>query len=290
MILKPQDILVLLKLVVIQGKPWSYNQLALDLGMSPAEVHAGVKRLLMAQLGANKDGKLTPDIQALSEFLTSRLRYVFVPERGELTRGMPTRYSALPLREMIAAPDEPIPVWPDPEGEARGVSFSPLYKSVPKAARADPALYELLTLVDAIRGGSPPESKLALQLLQDRLGSSPGAKTDTGRPDADLVIGNQLAISRSELETLARQFHIRQLGLFGSAARGELRTDSDIDLLVEFEPGQAPSLWDASRIQESFSRLFGGRPVDIVSPEVLRNPYRRKSIEKDLKVLFNEAA
>ncbi len=290
MVLKPQDILVLLKLVVIQGKPWSYNQLALDLGMSPAEVHAGVKRLLAAQLGISKDGKLTPNIQELREFLASGLRYVFVPERGEPTRGMPTRYAALPLREILAAPDEPIPVWPDAEGEARGVSFSPLYKSAPRAARADPALYELLVLIDAIRGGDAPEREVALRLLRDRLGCRTGAETESGRPDADLVIGNQLAISRTELEALARQYHIKHLALFGSAARGELRTDSDIDLLVEFEPGQAPSLWDTSQIQESFSRLFGGRPVDIVSPEVLRNPYRRRSIEKDLKVLFDKAA
>jgi uncharacterized protein len=54
---------------------------------------------------------------------------------------------------------------------------------------------------------------------------------------------------------------------------------------VEFEPGQAPSLWTAQEVEMDLSRLFGGRPVDMVSPEILRNPYRRKQIEKDLKVL-----
>ena len=46
-------------------------------------------------------------------------------------------------------PDEPPPVWPDPEGQVRGYEFSPLYSSVPHACKADPKLYELLALVEA---------------------------------------------------------------------------------------------------------------------------------------------
>ena len=45
MVLKPQDVLVLLKLVALQEKDWSYNRLAIELGMSPAEVHASAKRV-----------------------------------------------------------------------------------------------------------------------------------------------------------------------------------------------------------------------------------------------------
>ena len=105
-----------------------------------------------------------------------------------------------------------------------------------------------------------------------------------------LVIGNDLTVSQKALRSLIKRFHIKKLALFGSAARGELHPGSDIDLLVEFEPGNAPSLWSARELQDEFSRLFGGRPVDIVPPEVLRNPYRRKTIERDLKVLFDEAA
>lgn len=104
-----------------------------------------------------------------------------------------------------------------------------------------------------------------------------------------IPIGSDLDVPRDQLQALARRFHIRRAAVFGSAARGELRPDSDIDLLVEFEPGQAPSLWAAQELQDDFSRLFGGRPVDIVPPEVLRNPYRRKTIEPDLKVLYEAA-
>ena len=67
---------------------------------------------------------------------------------------------------------------------------------------------------------------------------------------------------------------------------GELKPDSDVDLMIEFEPDRAPSLWDSPGLNEEFSALFGNRGVDIVPPEVLRNPYRRKTIQRDLKVLY----
>jgi predicted nucleotidyltransferase len=59
-----------------------------------------------------------------------------------------------------------------------------------------------------------------------------------------------------------------------------------VDLMVEFEPDQAPSLWEFPEMQKAFSALFGGRRVDLVPPQVLDNPYRRKSILPDLKVLY----
>lgn len=65
-----------------------------------------------------------------------------------------------------------VSVWPCPEGKVRGESFSPLYRSVPVAARNDPHLYEVLALVDAIRGGRNRERKMALELLHQTIGST----------------------------------------------------------------------------------------------------------------------
>src|SRR3972149_1878482 len=84
-------------------------------------------------------------------------------------RGIPTGSPAPPLVDMIAQPDEPPPVWPDPEGKVRGYEFSPLFKSVPKAAARDKRLYELLVLVDAIRGGRARERDIAVKELRARL-------------------------------------------------------------------------------------------------------------------------
>ncbi len=92
------------------------------------------------------------------------------------------------------------------------------------------------------------------------------------------------AIPRARLAALCRKYHVRRLGMFGSAARGELTPESDVDLLIEFEPGKAPSLWAETEMREAFGALFGRR-VDLVPPQALENPYRRKSILRDLRVL-----
>jgi len=163
--LKPQDIVFLLKLVAIGKIPWSFNRLALDLEMSPSEVHAASKRALQARLAIKEGDAIGPNIRNLGEFLEHGIQYVFVPDRGELNRGMPTAYAAAPLDATFGAYEFP-PVWPDPEGEVRGESFSPLYKSVPKAAKKDLILYKLLALVDAIRGGGAREREMAKKELR----------------------------------------------------------------------------------------------------------------------------
>ena len=290
MLLKPQDVLVVLKLLAMGQKLWSYAGLAAELGMSPSQLHAAIKRTVTARLAMQEGERIVADVPNLTEFLLHGLQYVLVPEWGGVARGMPTSFAAAPLQGATAAPPDPVPVWPDPQGEVRGVAFTPLYKSVPRAARADPKLYELLALVDAIRGGREHEREVARRMLEERLLQGGDTKeTDVETADS-IPIGAQLSVPRADLESLAKRFHIRRLAVFGSAARGELRADSDVDLMVEFEAEKAPSLWSATELHDALSRLFGGRPVDIVPPDVLRNPYRRKTIERDLKVLIDEAA
>jgi hypothetical protein len=170
MALKPQDIVVALKLVVLREQKWTYVQLAYELGMSQAEVHAGIKRLFAAGL-VMKDSlaQVRPVNQALEEFLVHGIKYAFPPVRSGITRGMVTSSSAPPLdKEFVQSEDLP-PVWPDPEGPIRGQEFSPLYRSVPKAAQIDRQLYELLVLVDAIRGGRARERDIAIRELRKRL-------------------------------------------------------------------------------------------------------------------------
>lgn len=166
LVLKPQDAVVLLKLVVT-GERWTYPSLAESLGMSASEVHAAVARA--KQSGLYDEHRRMPNNKALAEFIVHGLRYVFPAERGPLTRGLPTAHAAPPLNGKIHSDEGPPPVWPDPEGTVRGEELRPLYRSVPTAARRDPALYELLALVDAIRAGRARERKLAAAELQARL-------------------------------------------------------------------------------------------------------------------------
>ena len=165
----PQDILVLLKLVAMGRRAWSYNNLAIELGMSPSQAHSAVRRALSARLALRRNGRITPQTNNLEEFLVHGLKYLCIPERGELTRGIPTAHGAPPLAEMLIEPEDVVPVWPHPEGDVRGESFSPIFRSAPEAAMRDSELYRLLALVDAIRGGSARERKLAARELGERL-------------------------------------------------------------------------------------------------------------------------
>jgi hypothetical protein len=90
-------------------------------------------------------------------------------QRGETTRGVPTAYAAPPLSGQIVDNGELPPVWPDPDGGVRGATLEPLYKAAPKAVRKDPALHELLALVDALRDGRVRERQLAEKELSARL-------------------------------------------------------------------------------------------------------------------------
>ncbi|MBF0548439.1 MAG: hypothetical protein HQM08_28650 [Candidatus Riflebacteria bacterium] len=167
--LKPQDIVILLKIIARGDLPWRYDFLAKELCMSASEVHAGFKRAERSHL-ADPQSK-QPIIPALEEFLTHGIRYVFPAEVGELTRGIPTAYATKPFEIFLMKTQEPPPVWPFADGNMRGYSFLPLYKTVPQAAKNDEKFYELLVLVDAIRGGRARERLLAVQELKKRLNS-----------------------------------------------------------------------------------------------------------------------
>ena len=169
MVLKPQDVVVVLKLLRLGAKRPPFSQIGLELSMSPSEVHAAVKRARAAHLLQGPGLGDRPNISALEEFLVHGVKYAFPAERGELTRGVPTSYAAPPLKNHISPGSDPPPVWPDPEGAVRGVAFEPLYPTVPAAAKRDPYLYELLALVDAIRDGRARERKIAEKELVKRL-------------------------------------------------------------------------------------------------------------------------
>jgi hypothetical protein len=169
MILKPQDIVVLLKLSALESKEWSFASLAADLYMSPSEVHAGIKRAIASRLF--DETRRMPVRKNLEEFLVHGVKYAYPPQHGALTRGIPTSYAAYPLNEKLAIGKKDVPpVWPHPEGDVRGYEFSPLYKSAPSAALKDKDLYALLAILDAIRDGRARERDLAIKELQSRLG------------------------------------------------------------------------------------------------------------------------
>jgi predicted nucleotidyltransferase len=92
-------------------------------------------------------------------------------------------------------------------------------------------------------------------------------------------------LQRHQIADICRRYGVRKMSLFGSASDGTERPDSDVDLLVEFIPGQAPGLGLVD-MQEELARVFAGRRIDLAFPSVLRNPWRRRAIEPQLRTIF----
>lgn len=165
--LKPQDILVLLKLVAAGHRDRRLIDIAIDLGLSQSEVSMGLERAKRS--GLIDDAKKSLVKSALEEFLLHGLKYVFPAQIGMLCRGIPTSHSALPLaKRVVSNPDDQY-VWAHPDGTLRGQAVSPLCPWAPEAARKDPRLHELLALVDALRVGRARERMIAAEELRKRI-------------------------------------------------------------------------------------------------------------------------
>lgn len=95
----------------------------------------------------------------------------------------------------------------------------------------------------------------------------------------------RLAVSKRSLAAFCRQHAIRRLSIFGSALGTDFRPESDIDVLVEFEPDRVPGLFGMARMERELSRIFGGRKVDLRTPEDL-SPYFRQDVVSKASVQY----
>ena len=91
-------------------------------------------------------------------------------------------------------------------------------------------------------------------------------------------------ISKDKLEGFCKKSHIRKLSVFGSAVRGELQADSDIDLLVEFEQGLTPGLFSIVKMEMELAEMLG-RKVDLRTPEDL-SQYFRDEVLKNAELQY----
>jgi len=87
-----------------------------------------------------------------------------------------------------------------------------------------------------------------------------------------------IKVSDDRIAEFCRRHHIRRLALFGSVLREDFRPDSDVDVLVEFEPGQVPGFFGLLAMEEELCPLLGGRKVDLRTPEDLSRYFRDEVI------------
>lgn len=168
--LKPQDLLVLLKVAAHPPQRWTYAELGKALSLSASEAHASVKRAVASGLAvASGRGEWSPVRPSLLEFVLHGARYIWPATPGPVKRGVPTAFGVEPLASQLTVGSGEAPVWAHPTGTAKGPTLSPLYRTAPQAALADPALHRLLALLDALRAGRARERSLAAQLIEVEL-------------------------------------------------------------------------------------------------------------------------
>jgi hypothetical protein len=174
MSLKPQDLVVALKLAVSPA-PTSYAALASSLGLNASEAHTAVQRAVHAKLLVDmgdfilvknsKLGNIDVHKANLLEFVVHGARYAFAADEISVTVGVPTSHSA-PVFQGTFAPGSDDWVWPYALGTCKGVGIKPLHPCVPGAALADGQLYAALALLDALRVGRARERGMALPMLE----------------------------------------------------------------------------------------------------------------------------
>lgn len=163
--IRPQDIVILLKIAAKGDQPWLMKHLAAELDISPSEVSESLNRSEFSGLISSDKRRIQKS--AFLEFLIHGLKYTFPVHLEGISRGFPTAYSVPPLSEWVRS--DHVVVWPDAEGTVRGLSLEPLTPSLPNACKSDLVLHQLAALVDTLRIGRVREIEFASKELRERL-------------------------------------------------------------------------------------------------------------------------
>jgi len=100
-------------------------------------------------------------------------------------------------------------------------------------------------------------------------------------------VSTRITLEPDKLADLCRRHYIRRLALFGSILRDDFRPDSDVDILVEFNPDHRPGMVRLYEIEQELSRLCGGHKVDLVNPKYLNHRIRDRVLA-EAEVQFAE--
>lgn len=163
--IRPQDIVILLKMITIRKEDWYLKDLANELEISQSEISESLNRSQIAGFVGRDKKKV--EREAVMEFLAHGLKYTFPEEPGKIINGYSAAHSAAPLYHVFRSQESY--VWPHKNGTRRGHYIRPLHKNAPNACMKDDKLYELLALSDVIRMGSRTEKEKAVLELRRRI-------------------------------------------------------------------------------------------------------------------------
>jgi hypothetical protein len=163
--MRPQDVVILLKILSIDQPDWQYRDLSAQLFISISEISESLHRSHMG--GLVDQSRRNVYRQSIMEFIEHGLHYVFPQVPGSFVTGVPTGHSHSFFKKHFDS--EFNYVWPDADGSVKGLSIIPLHKGVPAAAQLDAKLYRWLAAIDILRVGRVREFKLALNMLKKEI-------------------------------------------------------------------------------------------------------------------------
>lgn len=161
--MRPQDIVILLKLAINAEESPRIRDLSSKLFISASEVSESLNRSTIAGLLEPLSRAVNRD--ALLKFLEHGLQYVFPAQLGAVMQGIYTAHSESSL--YLSFFSEEKLVWADEQGKERGSTILPLYPTVIKAVKKDRLLYKLLALCDIIRIGDTSDKLKAVWQLKE---------------------------------------------------------------------------------------------------------------------------
>jgi len=99
------------------------------------------------------------------------------------------------------------------------------------------------------------------------------------------MVQAKIKVSKEKIADFCRRWKVVELALFGSILRDDFRPESDVDVLVTFDPEAHHSLVDLVQMEEELETIFG-RKVEIVEKEGIRNPFRRHAILNNMEIFY----
>ncbi len=160
--LKPQDIVLIAKLMLLPEEDWRQIDVANALLLPQGEVAKALVRLKKSGLLTNK----RVNVSGALEFLSHGLKYVFPAELGAVAVGIPAAMSAPFFDPDLLQGEGDLYVWPSSLGKTRGQIIIPFYPKMPEAVFKDKSLYELMASIEVLRIGRARERKIAFEKIK----------------------------------------------------------------------------------------------------------------------------
>lgn len=168
--IKPQDLLVVIQAAAVR-QSWTVNLMAESLELPPATVHRSITRC--REMGLFRDNIAKIDPYLVEEFLVHVVRFEFPPRWVGASKGVPTAWSAEPLRSVLRSDRKSdTVVWPSDSGRRSGRGLEPIHPNFVRFEKSNPEVYAWGTLVDAIRIGGARDKSAAKKLLALRIDST----------------------------------------------------------------------------------------------------------------------